>query len=104
MLQETTAVVTVHDESRHGLEDGDYVTIDEVEGMTQINGTTPLKVTVTGKSSVVYYFYLLSVRARTQSSVGPYTFRIEVDTTQFGAYERGGIVTQVKMPKKLNFV
>jgi ubiquitin-activating enzyme E1 len=38
----------VHDESRHGLEDGDQVIFDEVEGMTELNSAKPVKVTVTG--------------------------------------------------------
>jgi len=34
---------------------------------------------------------------------GPYTFSIG-DTTGFSAYTKGGLVTKVKMPKKLKFV
>lgn len=34
---------------------------------------------------------------------GPYTFSIG-DTTDLSDYVRGGIVTQVKMPKSVNFV
>lgn len=34
---------------------------------------------------------------------GPYTFSIG-DTSGFGDYVRGGIVAQVKMPKKISFV
>ncbi|KAL2541456.1 Ubiquitin-activating enzyme E1 2 [Abeliophyllum distichum] len=33
----------------------------------------------------------------------PYSFTIEEDTTNYTAYERGGIVTQVKEPKVLSF-
>lgn len=35
--------------------------------------------------------------------LGPYTFSI-CDTTGFSDYIRGGIVSQVKMPKKITFV
>jgi ubiquitin-activating enzyme E1 len=35
--------------------------------------------------------------------VGPYTFSIG-DTSGLSAYVRGGIVTQVKMPKEMKFV
>ena len=35
--------------------------------------------------------------------VGPYTFSIG-DTTKFSNYERGGVVTQVKMHKTVHFV
>lgn len=73
-------VVTCMDESRHGFEDGDYVTFNEVQGMTEVNGCKPKKITV----------------------LGPYTFCIG-DTTSYSDYIKGGIVTQVKMPKKLNF-
>lgn len=35
--------------------------------------------------------------------LGPYTFSI-CDTSNFSEYIRGGIVSQVKVPKKINFV
>lgn len=69
------------DETRHGLEDGDFVTFSEVKGMEELNGCEPRKVTVKG----------------------PYTFAID-DTTGLGDYKSGGIFTQVKMPKILEFV
>ncbi|CAD6890696.1 unnamed protein product [Tilletia laevis] len=74
------ALVTTVDETRHGLEDGDYVTFSEVQGMTELNGTAPRKISVKG----------------------PYTFTIG-DTSGFSDYKRDGIFTQVKMPKKINF-
>lgn len=73
-------MVTTLDETRHGLEDGDYVTFSEVQGMEALNGCQPRKVTVKG----------------------PYTFTIG-DTSGLGTYKKGGIFTQVKMPKKINF-
>lgn len=73
-------VVTCLDDTRHGMEDGDYVTFSEVEGMTELNGCEPKKIKV----------------------LGPYTFSIG-DTTKYSEYARGGIVTQVKMPKVLHF-
>lgn len=48
--------------------------------MTELNGHAPIKIKV----------------------LGPYTFSIG-DTTKFGTYLRGGIVTQVKMPTTLSF-
>lgn len=42
----------------------------------------------------VFFFFLCS---------GPYTFSI-CDTAGFTDYVRGGIVSQVKMPKKIAFV
>jgi len=73
--------VTCLDETRHGLEDGDFVTFREVQGMEELNGCEPRKVSVKG----------------------PYTFSIG-DTTGLGEYNTGGIFTQVKMPKIIDFV
>ncbi|GKT92847.1 LOW QUALITY PROTEIN: ubiquitin-activating enzyme E1 [Colletotrichum tofieldiae] len=73
-------VVSALDETRHGLEDGDYVTFSEVEGMEGLNGGEPRKITVKG----------------------PYTFSIG-DVSGLGQYKRGGLYQQVKMPKKVNF-
>ncbi|GLB33533.1 putative ubiquitin activating enzyme [Lyophyllum shimeji] len=73
-------LVTCLDETRHGLEDGDFVTFSEVQGMTELNGCEPRKVTVKG----------------------PYTFSIG-DTSSFGTYKTGGIFTQIKMPKIVDF-
>jgi ubiquitin-activating enzyme E1 len=69
------------DENRHGLEDGDFVTFREVQGMVELNGCEPRKVAVKG----------------------PYTFSIG-DTSGLSEYKRGGIFTQVKMPKIIDFV
>ncbi|KAI0593629.1 hypothetical protein F4775DRAFT_577220 [Biscogniauxia sp. FL1348] len=73
-------LVSALDETRHGLEDGDYVTFSEVEGMEGLNGAEPRKVTVKG----------------------PYTFSIG-DVSGLGQYKRGGLYQQVKMPKILEF-
>jgi ubiquitin-activating enzyme E1 len=73
-------MVTTFDETRHGLEDGDFVTFSEVQGMEALNGHDPLKITVKG----------------------PYTFSIG-DVSKFGQYKRGGMFHQVKMPKIIDF-
>jgi ubiquitin-activating enzyme E1 len=73
-------LVACLDETRHGLEDGDFVTFAEVQGMDGINDAPPVKITVKG----------------------PYTFSIG-DVSKFGQYQRGGIFTQVKMPKIIDF-
>ncbi|KNZ80044.1 Ubiquitin-activating enzyme E1 1 [Termitomyces sp. J132] len=78
--QDSEGLVTCLDETRHGLEDGNYVTFTEVQGMTELNGCEPRKVTVKG----------------------PYTFTIG-DTSNLGNYKSGGIFTQVKMPKSIEF-
>lgn len=75
------ALVTTVDETRHGLEDGDYVVFSEIKGMEGLNGAEPRKVTVKG----------------------PYTFSIG-DTNSLGEYTSGGLFTQVKQPKTLHFV
>jgi ubiquitin-activating enzyme E1 len=73
-------LVSALDESRHGLEDGDFVTFSEVKGMEGLNDAAPRKVTVKG----------------------PYTFSIG-DVSGLGTYKSGGIFTQVKMPKFVDF-
>ena len=39
ITQDEAGLVTVLDEGRHGLEDGDYVTFSEVGGMSELNGS-----------------------------------------------------------------
>ena len=73
--------MTCVDESRHGYEDGDFVTFTEVQGMTELNRCEPREIKV----------------------LGPYTFSIG-DTSNCSDYLRGGIVTQVKVPKKITYV
>jgi len=80
VLKDTEGVVTCLDETRHGLEDGDYVSFSEVQGMTELNAMKPRAVKV----------------------LGPYTFSIG-DTSSFSDYKSGGLFTQVKMPKYLDF-
>jgi len=77
---DSEGLVSALDEKRHGLEDGDFVTFSEVEGMEGLNDGTPRKITVKG----------------------PYTFSIG-DVSGLGEYKRGGLYTQVKMPKILDF-
>jgi ubiquitin-activating enzyme E1 len=73
------AAVTIAEGERHELQDGDTVSFEEIEGMTELNGK---QVKVTS---------VLSAR----------TFRIDVDTSAFGAYEpvhRAGYGNEVKVP------
>ena len=74
-------LVSALDETRHGLEDGDFVTFTEVKGMEGLNNSAPRKV--------------VNVK-------GPYTFEIG-DVSGLGTYQGGGIFTQVKMPKFVDF-
>eukprot|EP00124_Ichthyophonus_hoferi_P001728 Ihof_evm11s98 gene=Ihof_evmTU11s98 len=78
--QDIDGVVTCLDETRHGLEDGDYVTFMEVKGMVELNNCAPISIKV----------------------LGPYTFSIG-DTRGFQPYVSGGIAKQVKVPKTLHF-
>ncbi|CAI9181566.1 unnamed protein product [Rangifer tarandus platyrhynchus] len=73
-------IVTCLDESRHGFESGDFISFTEVQGMNELNGICPLEIKVLGR----------------------YTFSI-CDTSNFSDYIRGGIVSQVKIAKKISF-
>jgi ubiquitin-activating enzyme E1 len=75
-----TGLVSALDETRHGLEDGDYVTFTEIKGMEELNHCDPREITVKG----------------------PYTFSIG-DVSGLSAYKGGGLYSQVKMPKFLDF-
>ncbi|CAN0879676.1 Ubiquitin-activating enzyme E1 1 [Linum grandiflorum] len=75
------ALIACVDDERVELEDGDLVVFSEVEGMVELNDGKPRKV----------------------KNARPFSFNIEEDTTNFSAYIKGGIVTQVKQPKVLNF-
>lgn len=80
-------LVTVSDDSRHGLETGDYVTFREIPGFPFLNGCEARKVTVTG----------------------PFTFTLDLlddkDKERFenGHPSSGGYVTQVKQPLVVKF-
>jgi len=82
VLNSNPGLVTVHDESRHGLETGDVIHFSEVSGMVELNDLPPVKIT----------------------EKGPYTFEIDADTSNFAAYTQGGYVHQVKQPRVLSFL
>ena len=73
-------MVQVHDDQRHGLQDGDFVRFEEVEGMTQLNGAQPVPIKVTS----------------------PFSFEIG-DTSTFDEYTGNGLYFQVKQGAKLSF-
>lgn len=77
---EPDGTVTMLDENRHGLEDGNYVKFSEVEGLDKLNDGTLFKVEV----------------------LGPFAFKIG-PVSQYGKYIKGGIFTEVKQPIKLSF-
>ncbi|KAK9168059.1 hypothetical protein Syun_000199 [Stephania yunnanensis] len=78
---DTSALVSCVDDERLEFQDGDLVIFSEVQGMTELNDGKPRKI----------------------KHARPYSFILDEDTTNYGTYERGGIVTQVKQPKILNF-
>ncbi|GAM28031.1 hypothetical protein SAMD00019534_112070 [Acytostelium subglobosum LB1] len=78
--QETSGVITIVEEHKLQLQDGDYVTFKEINGMNQLNDLPPQKIKV----------------------ISPYTFSIG-DTSAFGVYTNGGYVTEVKQPKIVSF-
>lgn len=45
---DSEGLVSALDETRHGLEDGDFVTFSEIQGMEGLNNAEPRKVTVKG--------------------------------------------------------
>lgn len=75
-----SGLVSALDETRHGLEDGDYVEFAELKDLDGLNGTAPRKIIVKG----------------------PYSFSIG-DVSDLGKYQGGGLWAQVKMPKVLQF-
>ncbi|KAL4342992.1 hypothetical protein AHAS_Ahas11G0033800 [Arachis hypogaea] len=75
------ALVSCVDDERLEFQDGDLVVFSEVHGMKELNDGKPRKI----------------------KNARAYSFTLEEDTTNYGGYEKGGIVTQVKQPKILNF-
>ncbi|XP_078436471.1 ubiquitin-activating enzyme E1 2-like [Wolffia australiana] len=75
------ALVSCVDDERLEFQDGDLVVFSEVEGMPELNDGQPRRI----KNTRAYSFFL------------------EEDTTKYGPYLKGGIVTQVKLPKILKF-
>lgn len=77
---EPDGTVTMLDDNRHGLEDGNYVKFSEVEGLEKLNDGTLFKIEV----------------------LGPFAFKIG-SVQEYGTYKRGGQFTEVKVPTKLEF-
>ncbi|KAK3139148.1 hypothetical protein QOZ80_5AG0378620 [Eleusine coracana subsp. coracana] len=75
------ALVSCVDDERLEFQDGDLVVFSEVVGMPELNDGRPRKI----------------------KNARPYSFTLEEDTSSYGTYIRGGIVTQVKSPKVLKF-
>jgi len=73
-------VVTCHEDTRHGLEDGDYVRFIEVGGMDALN----------------------TAEARPVVVVGPHSFTVQ-GIEGMGTHTTGGIMMQVKQKKTVAF-
>jgi ubiquitin-activating enzyme E1 len=81
VTQSNPALVTVLDDNRHGLEDGDVVSFTDMQGMEELNGQS----------------YAVTVK-------GPYSFEIAgLDTSAMGPYATGGYCNQVKVPTTVAF-
>ncbi|XP_020484654.2 ubiquitin-like modifier-activating enzyme 1 isoform X1 [Labrus bergylta] len=78
--QGNPGVVLCPDDKSHGLSDGSKVIFSGVQGMTELNSMSPVEIKVRG----------------------PYSFSI-CDTSAFSEYERGGVVTEFKLPCMLHF-
>uniref|UniRef100_A0A3Q3XCH3 E1 ubiquitin-activating enzyme n=1 Tax=Mola mola TaxID=94237 RepID=A0A3Q3XCH3_MOLML len=78
--KDNPGVVICLNEGSLRFSEGSKVSFSEVQGMTELNSLGPVEMKVHG----------------------PYSFSIG-DTSAFSQYERGGIVTEVKQPLKMNF-
>jgi ubiquitin-activating enzyme E1 len=81
VTQANPAIVTVHEDKRHKFQDGDYVRFTEIEGMTELNTLPPTEIQV----------------------IDGFSFKLKVDATGFGAYQRQGLVENVKVPKTTSY-
>lgn len=75
------AIVSCVEDERLEFQDGDLVVFTEIKGMTELNDGKPRRI----------------------KNARSYGFVLEEDTTNFGVYEKGGIVTEVKQSKVLHF-
>ncbi|XP_024529342.1 ubiquitin-like modifier-activating enzyme 1 [Selaginella moellendorffii] len=82
ITQDSPATVTVVEEQRHGLEDGDEVVFSGISGMEELNHRVSYPVTVTGSCS----------------------FTIPEDTRGFNRYVSGGYFHKKRPVKKMSFL
>ena len=73
--------ITMHEDKKHIFQFGDHVVLRELEGMTQLNGTKPIKVLDTTVTTVT----------------------LDIDSTTFNDYARQGIIENVKVPSSIAF-
>jgi ubiquitin-activating enzyme E1 len=79
--QTENPVVYVHEDKRHSYQDGDFVKFVEVEGMTELNGHEPIEI--------------YDTRA--------HSFKLKLNTTNYGTYTRQGVVEDIKVPSPISF-
>lgn len=72
----------VHEDKRHSYQEGDHVKFVEVEGMPMINNREPIEI--------------INVK-------GPFAFQINLDTREWPAYTRQGLVENVKVTKYIKY-
>lgn len=73
-------IVSFTDEESHEFTDGMFVTFSGIQGMTELNGCSPIEIKVRDKYSVTI-----------------------CDTSGFSDYEKSGVATEVKQPKIFHF-
>ncbi|KAG0686485.1 E1 ubiquitin-activating protein [Pichia californica] len=79
---EKDGTVTMLDDNRHGLEDGDYVKFSEVQGIEKLN-----------EIGSIYKIKVL----------GPFAFQLVDFDSNWGTYKKGGLYTEVKTPISINY-
>ena len=80
VTNDTRALVTVLEDTRHNLVTGDIVCLTDVKGMELLNN-----------------------QQFTVDVIDPYSFTINYDTTSLGAYSSSGYVNQIKQPNTISF-
>jgi len=81
VTQTNPCIVTVHEDKRHKFQDGDSIVFREVQGMTELNSLPPTEITV----------------------IDGFSFKVNVDATNFAPYTREGLVENIKVPKKVTY-
>lgn len=79
----------------HGFSDDDYISFNEVHGMTELNNLSPIQIKVVSK----FYFIKLVF----YNFLEPHVFNIGNVAANFANYAEGGRARQVKMSKFVEF-
>lgn len=84
--QQSATVVTLLDGFKHRFENGDQIVIKEVQGMAKLEGEGAINELIC-----------------TVTVLNPQSFKIDIDSREYGPYEGNGIAKQIKVPKKAQF-